>query len=126
MTYDPKKIFDKAKKIVKDDPTIFFIEDIIARLGIAKSTFYDFFPIDSNESDTLKELLESNRIDMKLSIRKKLHKGEKAAELLALYKLICTDQERQNLSMQYNKNEDVQPKKITVNVVKGTGKKKKK
>ena len=31
----------------------------------------------------------------------KLYKGDKAAELLALYRLICTPEERQNLNQSY-------------------------
>ena len=37
---------------------------------------------------------------MKVKLRKKLSEGEKAAEILALYKLIATDEERRALSMQ--------------------------
>ena len=47
------------------------------------------------------ELLNKNRVEVKVAIRQKLFKGNKAVELLALYKLICTDEERKALSMNY-------------------------
>ena len=99
MAYDQKKIFDKAKEQIKKH-NLFFIEDIVAFLPCSKTTFYDFFPLESDEMNTLKEMLEDNKIITKSSIRAKLHAGDRAAELLALYKLICTDAERDALSMQ--------------------------
>jgi hypothetical protein len=46
-------------------------------------------------------LLEQNKTKTKSSIRAKLYKSEKAAELLALYRLICTPEEHQKLNQQY-------------------------
>ena len=100
MAYDRGKVFVKAKEnIVKH--RLFFIDDVISYSGISKQTFYDFFKVDSDELDDIKELLNKNRVEVKVSIRQKLFKGNKAAELLALYKLICTDEERKALSMNY-------------------------
>lgn len=100
MAYDRGKIFVKAKEnIVKH--RLFFIDDVISYAGISKQTFYDFFKVDSDELDDIKELLNKNRVEVKVAIRQKLFKGDKAAELLALYKLICTDEERKALSMNY-------------------------
>lgn len=100
MAYDKVKIFSKAKELIVKH-RLFFIDDVVAYCGISKPTFYDFFKVDSNELNDIKELLEKNKVEVKVSIRQKLFKGDKAAELLALYKLICTDEERKALSMNY-------------------------
>jgi hypothetical protein len=100
MAYDRLKIYEQAKEAITKH-NLFFIEDIVAFIPCNKDTFYRFFPTDSNEYDTLKGLLEENKIKTKSSIRAKLYKGNKAAELLALYKLICSDEERRALSMQH-------------------------
>ena len=100
MAYDKKKIYQQAEAAIKKN-NLFFVEDIVAFIPCSKPTFYDFFPLDSNELNTLKGLLEHNKIITKSSIRAKLYKGNKAAELLALYKLICSDEERRALSMQH-------------------------
>jgi hypothetical protein len=100
MAYDKKKIFEQAKDAITKN-NLFFIEDIIAFIPISKPTFYDYFPIESNELNTLKGLLEQNKTKTKSSIRAKLYKSEKAAELLALYRLICTPEEHQKLNQQY-------------------------
>jgi len=99
VAYDQKKIYEQAKEQIKKN-NLFFVEDIVAFLPCSKPTFYDFFPIDSNELNTLKDLLDTNKVKTKSLIRAKLFKGEKAAELLALYKLICTNEERESLMMQ--------------------------
>jgi hypothetical protein len=100
MAYNRKDIYAKAQQAIKNNE-LFFIEDIVAYLPISKPTFYEFFPVDSNEFNTLKELLEANKVSKKVEIRKKLFKSEKAAELLALYRLICSKEEHQLLNQQY-------------------------
>lgn len=107
MAYDKKSIYEQALKAIEDN-NLFFIEDTVAYIPCSKPTFYDFFPPESNELNTLKSRLDNNKIKIKVEIREKLRNGEKATELLALYKLICSDTERKALSMSYtdNKNED--------------------
>lgn len=100
MAYDKDKIYEKAKADIKKY-NLFFISDIVAYAECSTTTFYDYFPADSKESETLKELLTENKVAMKVKLRNKLANGEKAAEILALYKLIATDDERRALSMQH-------------------------
>lgn len=100
MAYDQKKIYEQAKKAIEDN-NLFFIEDVVAFIPCSKTTFYDFFPVDSNELDTLKELMEDNKIKEKAKIRIKLMESNKAAELLALYRLLATKEEHQKLNQSY-------------------------
>lgn len=100
MAYDKDNLYEQARKAIIDNE-LFFIEDIVAFIPCSKPTFYEHFPIDSNELNNLKELLEQNKITVKSAIRKKLFKSEKASELLALYRLICTKEEHQLLNQQY-------------------------
>lgn len=97
MAYDRNKIFKQAQDVIKEH-NLFFIEDIVAWLPCDKTTFYRFFPTECNEYNTLKKLLEDNKVRMKTSIRAKLYKG-KGADLIALYKMICTDEERKAIAM---------------------------
>ena len=50
-------------------------------------------------------LLEANKLKKKDDIRRKLAEGDKAAELLALYRMICTDEERKAIATNYNKTD---------------------
>ena len=110
MAYDKKKIYEQSKKAIEDN-NLFFIEDIVAFIPCSKPTFYEFFPVESNELNNLKELLEQNKIATKSQIRLKLFNSEKAAELLALYRLICTPDEHRLLNQSYidhtSKNEKI-------------------
>lgn len=112
MAYDKEKIFEQAKEAITKN-NLFFVNDIWAWLPCSRSWFYDAFPDGSDELDTFKGMLEQNKIKTKSSIRAKLFKGEKAAELLALYRLICTPEERQMLNQQYIEMKQKQDKDMT-------------
>lgn len=112
MAYDKKKIYKQAEEAIKKN-NLFFIEDIVAFIPCCKKTFYEFFPVESNELNNLKGLLEDNKIKTKSSIRSKLYKSNKASELLALYRLIATPEEHQKLNQSYvdhtTKGNKIQP-----------------
>ena len=78
---------------------LFFVEDIVAFLPCDKTTFYRFFEVNCNEYNELKDLLETNRTELKVSMRSKWYKSNAPALQMALMKLICTDEERKMLSM---------------------------
>lgn len=101
MAYDRKKIFEQAKEVIVKHK-LFFVEDIVAFLPCSKPTFYDFFNPDSNELNELKELLNQNRTELKVSMRSKWYKSNAPALQMALMKLIATPEELKKLSMQYN------------------------
>lgn len=105
MAYDRKKIFEQAKEVIVKHK-LFFVDDIVAFLPCATSTFYDFFPANSEELEELKELLNQNRTELKVSMRSKWYKSNAPALQMALMKLICTDEERKKLAMQYSENEN--------------------
>jgi hypothetical protein len=112
MAYNKKKIFEQAKEAITKN-NLFFVNDIWAWLPCSRSWFYDAFPDGSDELDTFKGMLEQNKIKTKSSIRAKLFKGEKAAELLALYRLICTPEEHRLLNQQYIETKQIQDKDMT-------------
>ncbi len=100
MRYSKKKIYQQAEEAIKKN-NLFSIEDVVAFIPCSRSTFYAYFPDGSDELDALRGMLEKNKIKTKSSIRAKLYKSEKAAELLALYRLICTPEEHRLLNQQY-------------------------
>lgn len=105
MAYDKNKIFEQAKEaIVKHK--LFFVEDIVAFLPIAKKTFYEYYPVDSNECNELKGLLEINRTTLKVSMRSKWYTSNAPALQMALMKLIATPEELKKLSMTFVESEN--------------------
>ena len=105
MAYDRNKIFEQAKEVIVKHK-LFFVEDIVAFLPISKKTFYEFFPLESNESNELKELLEQNRTELKVSMRSKWYKSNAPTLQMALMKLIATPEELRKLSMQHSEIEN--------------------
>jgi hypothetical protein len=105
MAYDKKKIFEQAKEVIVKHK-LFFVEDIVAFLPISKPTFYEYYPIDSNEINELKGLLDTNRTELKVSMRSKWYKSNAPALQMALMKLIATPEELRKLSMQHQAVEE--------------------
>lgn len=112
MAYDKTKIFEQAKEMITKHK-LFFVEDIVSFLPCDKTTFYKFFPPESNELNELKGLLETNRTTLKVSMRSKWYTSNAPALQMALMKLIATPDELRKLSMQFiesentNKNFDI-------------------
>lgn len=100
MAYDRKKIFEQAKEMIVKHK-LFFVDDIVAFLPCSKSSFYEFYPDGSDELDELKELLEQNRVTLKVSMRSKWYTSNAPALQMALMKLICSDEERKMLSINH-------------------------
>jgi hypothetical protein len=100
MAYDKKKIFEQAKEVIVKHK-LFFVDDIVAFLPISKQTFYDFFPVESDKLDELKELLNQNRTTLKVSMRSKWYKSNAPALQMALMKLIANEDELRKLSISY-------------------------
>ncbi len=97
MPYNTKKLKQKALESI-DKHKLFFIEDIVAMLGIAKQTFYDHFPIGSDDSDDIKKALEKNRVQIKASLRSKWYNSDNPATQIALYKIIASEDEAHRLN----------------------------
>lgn len=117
MAYDRVKVFEQAKEVIVKHK-LFFVDDIVAFLPCSKQTFYDFFPVNSDQLDELKALLETNRTTLKVSMRSKWYTSNAPALQMALMKLIATPEELRKLSMQFiesentNKNQNFDVTKI--------------
>jgi hypothetical protein len=103
MAYDKKKVYAQTLEIIEKH-TLIFIEDIVALLPLRKQTFYDFFPIGSDEMDNIKSALEKNRVSMKSNMRKKWYKSDNPTLQVALMKLIANEDEAARLSGQTRDN----------------------
>ena len=100
MAYNTEELYQKAIQAIKEH-NLFFIEDVVALLPCSKPTFYDHIPVNSNEFNNLKELIEENRVSEKLKLRKKWSESDNATLQMGLMKLITTDEERKRLATSY-------------------------
>src|SRR5690554_5195454 len=91
------KIYKQALEMA-EQKKCFFIDQLLAFLPIVKSTFYDYFPVDSNELNSIKAILEKNRVDVKSAMYNKWFKSDNPTLQIALMKLIATDEEAHRLN----------------------------
>lgn len=106
MAYDRVKIYQQALDLI-EKKKLFFIEDVVSLLPISKPTFYDYFQIDSNELNTIKELLEKNKIEIKNGLRNKWYNGNNPLTQMALYKLIGTEEEYHRIASTKTENKNI-------------------
>lgn len=100
MAYDKQKIYEQAKEVIVKHRLI-FIDEIPDFLPCSRSSFYSYFPDNSDELDTLKTLISINRTQLKSSMRSKWYKSNAPALQMALMKLIATPEELKRLAMTY-------------------------
>lgn len=100
MAYNTEELYKLAVKYIESEE-LYFMEDVIALLGISKPAFYDHFKVDSNEINYFKELLRKNKSSAKVAMRKKWKDSENASLQMGLYKLIGSDMERKRLNSSY-------------------------
>jgi hypothetical protein len=106
MAYDRIKIYNQALELI-EKKKLFFIEDVVTLLPISKPTFYEFFEIDSNELNTIKEGLDKNKIEVKNGLRNKWYNGNNPLTQMALYKLIGTEEEYHRIASTKTENKNI-------------------
>lgn len=98
MTYKKKDLEKKALTEIKVKKLI-FIDDVVCYLPCSRATFYIQ---ELDKLDTIKDALELNKTDIKVSLRSKWYKSENATLQIALMRLTCGDSERRKLATNYN------------------------
>lgn len=95
---------------------IFLITDIFAFYkGCSRSTFYGH---QLDKMDTIKNAIDENKISTKYQIMSKWSNSDNATLQLALFKILCTDDERKKLSLTYQQIEpENKPKEIDLSKI---------
>ena len=100
MAYTTSTLKKKALKAIEEH-NLYFIEDIVTYLPCNKKTFYNH---KLHDLPDIKEALEKNRVTEKVKMRKKWADSDNATLQLAHYKLLCGDDERRKIAMNYNEH----------------------
>ncbi len=100
---DNKELRDKYEKeileVIKNE-NIFCIQDIFAFYkGCTTSTFYNH---ELEKLETIKRAIEDNKIITKHSLKAKWAESDNPTLQIALFKTICSEEERRQLSQNYN------------------------
>lgn len=96
--YKKEKLFQQALGVCKKGGCT-CIEDIIALLPCSKPTFYKLFKVDGEEMEQIKDALAESKRKVLVSIRSKLYRSNNPTALLSLYRMLCTPEERDAISM---------------------------
>ena len=124
MAYDRKKIYEEALRLA-EEKKLFTIDDVTAMLPCSESVFWEWYPAGSEQMDSIKEILNKNKIEIKVAMRKKWFKSESATLQVALMKLIGTEEEahRLNGSRQEIKTTELKPifKQLDLSVTEDDG-----
>ena len=115
MAYDKNKILKDALRIAEENKC-FFIEQLVSFLPISKKTFYQWYVVGSDESNTIKEILDFNKVEVKSAMYKKWFKSDNATLQVALMKLIATDEEAHRLNGSKTQT-DVTSKGESLNII---------
>ena len=97
MAYDTSELEEQAIKAIEAE-NLYFIDEVVSNLPCAVSTFYDHFPKESKGYKRIVSALDGNKIDTKVSMRKKWYASDNATLQVALMKLICSDDEAHRLN----------------------------
>lgn len=97
MANDRNAIFEQAKTVAESKKLI-WIEEVVAFLPISTTTFYEYFPAKSEESEAIKEIIANNRISLKAAMRKKWYDSENPTLQVSLMKLLGTEEETHRLN----------------------------
>ena len=116
MAYDTETLKKKAIEVIKKNKLI-FVEDVCAMIGISKPCFYDHFKIESDDFNELITMIDENKINLKVNLRKKWFDSDNPTTQLALYKLCSEPDELKRLSTSHvdmtTNGKDINAKKMT-------------
>jgi len=99
MAYDKEEIKKELLANIQMDEHITTFEDASATVDPSRQTLYDW---GFDKLDSLKRAISNNKRKVKQNLRKQWAKDDASPTLqLALYKLICTEEERRALAMEY-------------------------
>lgn len=113
MAYKKTDLIEKSLDVINKHKLL-FIEDVVAYLPCDKKTFYNH---KLHEFPPIKEALETQKVNMKVGIRQKLYNDTSATGLIALYKLLGTEEEVHRLNGSNQKIDHTTNGKEIVNAV---------
>lgn len=92
-----EEVKQAALKAIENDDKIVFLTDVFKIAGYTQDTFYKYLPRDSEGWKEVTEALNKNKGDMKKEIRNRLLASNNVTGLIALYKLLGNEDERNAL-----------------------------
>ena len=99
--YNKEDLIDKCVKAIKEN-NLTTIEEAVCYLPCSNSTFYN---LEMEKVEAIREAINGEKMAMKQKMKRKWLESDASALQIALMRLICTDDERQKLALNYNQSE---------------------
>jgi hypothetical protein len=113
--FNKEELLTDICKAIKENH-ICFIADIPNYVPCSRMTIYNYFPSGTPDMERIEELLDREKIKLRVLIREKLMKNGDSKALLSLYRLVATPEERRALSTHYfETGEPAKP--LTIHVI---------
>lgn len=97
MAFSKSKIYKQAIKLIEEKECL-DIRELVAFLPCQTTCFYAFFPATSKESETFKEMINTNKVKACGGLKRRWIKSENATLQIAAYKLMGDEDEVHRLS----------------------------
>jgi len=108
--YNREELIEQTIKAIKEN-NLTTIEEAVSYLPCSRQTFYNQ---ELDKLDIIREAIDKEKMSMKQKMKRKWLESDAAALQIALMRLICTDDERQKLAMNYSQNEHKITKPIII------------
>jgi len=117
-----KKLYEKEIIDIIVANGLFIIKDIFAFYTKLKSA--QFYNLKLEKSECILKAIDDNKVKTCHSQKKKWFESENATLQIALYKLNCSEYDREKISINYNKNDNtnVNSKELTPKEIKDISK----
>lgn len=113
-----EKIYDKCLELLENDKnSIRYIDELVAYLPICRTTFYDYFKLNSNKLNIIKELIDNNKVKVKSDLRRKWETSDNATLQMGAYKLLANEDELDRLNGRDKANNILEIPKMEINVL---------
>jgi hypothetical protein len=97
MAYNKEELIASAIEAINKNK-LFFIDDVICYLPCSRATFYN---LELDKLDDIKDALTKVKTEIKVSMRSKWYKSDNPTLQMGLMKLIASQDELKQLSMQH-------------------------
>lgn len=110
MAYKTKELEEQALRAIEEYGLV-FIAEVVSFLPCDKTTFYAH---KLNESNSIKEAINFNKVSKKAKLRRNWEHSENATLNISLYKLLANEEELMRLSVQKIQQETKQETKHSI------------
>lgn len=114
--YNREDLIEKTLKAIKEN-NLTTIEEAVCYLPCSNSTFYN---LELEKVESIREAINGEKMAMKQKMKRKWLESDASALQIALMRLICTDEERQKLALNYNQSEIKVTKPIIIDWTENT------